>query len=108
MTWLCLRKTKNEVNLLFQNFHKMIETQYNTKLWVLRSDNSGEYQSSNLRKYMEGHDIIHQTMCSNTPMQNGVAERKTSPIVRGLSFFNNKTKANILFRKSSYVFRILY
>ena len=34
MTWLCLMKTKDEVNL-FQNFHKMIETQYNTKLGVL-------------------------------------------------------------------------
>ncbi|KAL6338049.1 hypothetical protein AAG906_010615 [Vitis piasezkii] len=37
MTWLCLMKTKDEVNLLFQNFHKMIETQYNAKwstIWV--------------------------------------------------------------------------
>ncbi|RVW83621.1 Retrovirus-related Pol polyprotein from transposon RE1 [Vitis vinifera] len=43
---------------------------------VLRSDNGGEYQSSDLQKYLEGHDIIHQTTCSNTPQQNGVAERK--------------------------------
>ena len=26
MTWLCLMKIKDEVNLLFQNFHKIIET----------------------------------------------------------------------------------
>ncbi|RVW64064.1 Copia protein [Vitis vinifera] len=32
MTWLCLMKTKDEVNLLFQNFHKVIETQYNAKV----------------------------------------------------------------------------
>ncbi|RVW45822.1 Retrovirus-related Pol polyprotein from transposon RE1 [Vitis vinifera] len=76
MTWLCLMKTKDEVNLLFQKFHKMIETQYNAKVWVLRSDNGGEYQSSDLQKYLEGHDIIHQTSCSNTPQQNEVAERK--------------------------------
>ncbi|RVW28177.1 Retrovirus-related Pol polyprotein from transposon TNT 1-94 [Vitis vinifera] len=76
MTWLCLMKTKDEVNLLFQKFHKMIETQYNAKVRVLRSDNGGEYQSSDLQKYLEGHGIIHQTTCSNTPQQNGVAEQK--------------------------------
>ncbi|RVW45771.1 Retrovirus-related Pol polyprotein from transposon RE1 [Vitis vinifera] len=76
MTWLCLMKTKYEVNLLFQKFHKMIETQYNAKVWVLRSDNGGEYQSSDLQKYFEGYGIIHQTTCSNTPQQNGVVERK--------------------------------
>nr|CAN81557.1 hypothetical protein VITISV_010784 [Vitis vinifera] len=73
---LILNKTKDEVNLLFQKFHKMIETQYNAKVRVLHSDNGGEYQSSDLQKYLEGHGIIHQTTCSNTPQQNGVAERK--------------------------------
>ncbi|KAL6316670.1 hypothetical protein AAG906_019583 [Vitis piasezkii] len=61
MTWLCLMKTKDE---------------YNAKVRVLRSDNGGEYQSSDLQKYLEGHGIIHQTTCSNTPQQNGVAEWK--------------------------------
>ena len=69
-------KTKDEVNLLFQKFHKMIETQYNAKVRVLRSDNGGEYQSFDLQKYLEEHDIIHQTTCSNSPQQNGVVERK--------------------------------
>ncbi|RVW75978.1 Retrovirus-related Pol polyprotein from transposon RE1 [Vitis vinifera] len=54
----------------------MIETQYNAKVRVLRSDNGGEYQSFDLQKYLEGHGIIHQTTCSNTPQQNGVAEQK--------------------------------
>ncbi|RVW62724.1 Retrovirus-related Pol polyprotein from transposon RE1 [Vitis vinifera] len=54
----------------------MIETQYNAKVRVLRSDNGGEYQSSDLQKYLEEPDIIHQTTCSNTPQQNGVAEQK--------------------------------
>ncbi|RVX00402.1 Retrovirus-related Pol polyprotein from transposon TNT 1-94 [Vitis vinifera] len=54
----------------------MIETQYNAKVRVLRSDNGGEYHSSDFQKYLEGHDILHQTTCSNTPQQNGVVERK--------------------------------
>ena len=76
MTWLCLMKTKDEVNLLFQNFHKMIETQYSTNLWLPWSNNGLEYQSSNLQKYLEGHDIIYQTTRFNTPHKYGVFERK--------------------------------
>ena len=76
MTWLCLMKIKDVVNLLFQNFHKMIETQNYRKLRVIRSDNGGEYQNSNLQKYLEGHDIIHKIMCSNTFKKNGVVEIK--------------------------------
>ncbi|RVW20346.1 Retrovirus-related Pol polyprotein from transposon TNT 1-94 [Vitis vinifera] len=84
MTWLCLMKTKDEVNLLFQNFHKVIETQNNAKVRVLRSDNGGEYQSSDLQKYLEGHDIIHHTTCFNTPQQNGVAKRKKLALVKAI------------------------
>ncbi|RVW83369.1 Retrovirus-related Pol polyprotein from transposon TNT 1-94 [Vitis vinifera] len=87
MTWLCLMKTKDEVNLLFQKFHKMIETQYNAKVRVLRSDNGEEYQSSDLQKYLEGHGIIHQTTCSNTPQQNGVAERKNRHLLEVVRVF---------------------
>ncbi|KAL6312675.1 hypothetical protein AAG906_039743 [Vitis piasezkii] len=54
----------------------MIGTQYNAKVRVLRSNNGGEYQSSDLQKYLKGHGIIHQTTCSNTPQQNGVAKWK--------------------------------
>ncbi|RVW66681.1 Retrovirus-related Pol polyprotein from transposon TNT 1-94 [Vitis vinifera] len=80
-----LDEDKDEVNLLFQKFHKMIETQYNAKVRVLRSDNGGEYQSSDLQKYLEGHGIIHQTTCSNTPQQNGVTERKNQHLLEGCS-----------------------
>ncbi|GKV35871.1 hypothetical protein SLEP1_g44077 [Rubroshorea leprosula] len=76
MTWVCLMKSKREVNLLFQKFHKMMETQYNTQIKVLRSDNGGKYQSSDMQRYVEAHRIIHQTTCPDTPQQNGVAQRK--------------------------------
>ncbi|KAL6314842.1 hypothetical protein AAG906_029058 [Vitis piasezkii] len=35
-----------------------------------------DYGEFDLQKYLEGHGIIHQTKCSNTPQQNGVAELK--------------------------------
>ena len=76
MTWVCLMKSKSEVNLLFQKFHKMVCSQYNAQVRVLRSDNGGEYLSFELKRYFEAHGTIHQTTCSDTPQQNGVAEQK--------------------------------
>lgn len=76
MTWLCLIKSKSEVNLLFQKFYNTIRTQYNVQIQVLRSDNGGEYHSSELKQFFDSHGLIHQTSCADTPQQNGVAERK--------------------------------
>nr|CAN71679.1 hypothetical protein VITISV_015841 [Vitis vinifera] len=93
--------TKDEVNLLFKKFHKMIETQYNAKVRVLRSDNGGEYQSSDLQKYLEGHGIIHQTTCFNTPQQNGIAERKNQHLLEGeaitfAAYLINRVPSNLI------------
>ncbi|KAM7531655.1 hypothetical protein LguiB_035065 [Lonicera macranthoides] len=76
MTWVCPMKSKGEVSGLFQRFHKQISTQYNATIQVLRSDNGGEYMSTELQAYFKLHGIIHQTTCPYTPQQNGVAERK--------------------------------
>ena len=60
-------KSKSEVNLLFQNFHKMVCSQYNVQVQVLRSDNEGEYLSFELKWYLEAYGTIHQTTCYDTP-----------------------------------------
>ncbi|KAK2984954.1 hypothetical protein RJ640_013380 [Escallonia rubra] len=78
MTWVQLMKSKSEVNVLFQQFCKMIHTQNTARIQVLRSDNGGEYLSAELQQYLKAHGIIHQTTCSNTPQQNRVDEKKSS------------------------------
>lgn len=45
MTRLYLMKTKGEMYLLFQKFHKMVKNQYNKKIQTLCNANSEEYQS---------------------------------------------------------------
>ena len=71
MTWVCLMKSKCEVNLLFQKFHKMVCSQYNAQVQVLRSDNGGEYLSFELKRYLEALRTVHQTTCSDTSQQMG-------------------------------------
>ena len=64
------------MNLLFQKFHKMVETLYNAKVQVLRSNNGREYQSSELQQYLEVHGILHQTTCPINPNQMGLQSAK--------------------------------
>ena len=75
MTWVCLMNSKSEVNLLFQNFLKMVCSQCNAQVQVLRIDNGGEYLSFELKRHLEALGTILQTTCSDTPQQNGVAEQ---------------------------------
>jgi transposase InsO family protein len=57
-------------------FHKMFQTQFNTSIKIVRSNNRGKYMSGNLNTYFPEHGIFHQTTCVDTPQQNSIAERK--------------------------------
>ena len=47
VTWVYLLKAKNEVFSCFQSFHKMVRTQFDANIKVLRSDNGTEYIDGN-------------------------------------------------------------
>jgi len=69
-------KEKYEVSQIFQNFHSMIQTQFHTKIQILKIDNAKEYFNSGLNTYCLNQDIIHKSSCIDTPQQNRVVERK--------------------------------
>ena len=60
----------------FKEFHKLVGTQFGTKIKILCSDNGTEYINREFHAYLHTHEILHQTTCVDTPTQNGVAERK--------------------------------
>ena len=67
----------------------MIKNQFQTAIKVLRTDNGIEYFKSILGEYLATIGIIHQSSCTNTPQQNGVAERKNRhllEVARALMF----------------------
>ena len=75
-TWLYLMKTKSEVHSIFKTFYKMVCTQFDCPLKILRSDNGGEFMYGGLASFFADNGIVHQTSCVDTPQQNGVVERK--------------------------------
>ena len=69
MTWIYMLRGKHKVLGCFQDFHKLVANQFNTRIRILRTDNGKEYVNNVFGAYLSEHGIIHQTTCPNTPSQ---------------------------------------
>ena len=77
-TWNYMLKLKSDATTTLQSFCAMIETQFETKIKIIRSDNGGEF---NMKDFYLKKGIIHQRSCVETPQQNAVVERKHQHIL---------------------------
>lgn len=59
----------------------MVVTQFDRKIYILHSDNGGEYFSSSLSTFLDESSIVHQITYLGIPEQNGVVERKNRHIL---------------------------
>lgn len=80
-TFLYFLKEKSQVFKTFVEFKNFVETQTESRLKCLRSDNGLEYMSSVFAEFCKNNGIQHQLTCVYTPQQNGVAERANRTIV---------------------------
>ncbi|KAM3013444.1 hypothetical protein FF2_026299 [Malus domestica] len=72
-TWVYLMNHKSDARSYLITFIHLVETQFSTRVKVLRSDNGPEFFMTH---FFSDKGILHQTSCVSTPQQNGVAERK--------------------------------
>jgi hypothetical protein len=77
-TWIFFMKLKSETSHLIKSFVSLIQTQFNTTIKCIRSDNGTEFL---LRDFYRQTGIVHQTSCVGTPQQNGIVERKHQHIL---------------------------
>ena len=59
----------------------MIETQFSSKIKLLRSYEGGKYTSKVFKSFLASNGIIHQLSCPHTPQQNGLVERKHGHLI---------------------------
>jgi hypothetical protein len=74
--WVFFMKEKSDTFSKFKEFRESAEGEVGKKIGCLRTDNGGEYSSSEFSQYLRECQIRHQYTCANTPQQNGIAERK--------------------------------
>jgi len=74
--WTYLMQEKSEASQLMKNFCLMVNTQFGTKVKIIKSDNGREFTSGPMKQFYGEHGIIHETNCADTPQQNLRVERK--------------------------------
>nr|XP_016510904.1 PREDICTED: uncharacterized protein LOC107828156 [Nicotiana tabacum] len=57
-------------------FTAMVKNQFNCSIKTIRTDNGLEFINSKTASFLQSEGIIHQKICSYTPQQNGIVERK--------------------------------
>lgn len=76
VTWVFLMKFKSETRDYLLYFFQWVQTQFNSKVKVLRTDNGLEFNHHDLVSHYNAHGMERQSSCTDTPQQNGVVERK--------------------------------
>ena len=64
-------KSKFDVRVHLQAFITHVETQFVTKIQIIRYDNGHEFS---MESFYKSKGIIHQTSCIEMPQQNGTVE----------------------------------
>ena len=72
-TWIYLMKSKFDTRPLLTSFITMIQTQFQTMIKQIRSDNGQEFH---MPEFYASKGIIHRCSCVETLQQNSIVERK--------------------------------
>ena len=81
--WVYILKHKDDVFLCFLEWKALVERSTNQKLKALRTDNVGEYMSTEFQTYLKKEGVRRELAVPKTPEQNGVAERMNRTLVEG-------------------------
>ena len=79
--WTYVLKRKDQVFDCFLQWKAEVEKSTGAKLKVLRTDNGGEFTSTEFQKYLKSEGVRHELTVPKTPEQNGVAERMNRTLI---------------------------
>lgn len=79
--WVYFLKHKDEAFQRFVEWKALVEKSSGHQVKILRTDNGGEYTSTQFEGFLKAEGIRHERTVLKTPEQNGVAERLNRTLV---------------------------
>ena len=73
--WVYFLKNKSDAFSTFRQWKALVENETGLRVKCLRSDNGGEYDHHEFKKFCKDNGIRMERTVRGTPQQNGVAER---------------------------------
>ena len=80
-SWIFPMKSRSEILPIYNNFAKMVETQFSKHIKTFRSDNILKYTQYVFQALLHSYGIVHHLTCPSTSQKNGRAERKLHHIL---------------------------
>ena len=90
--WIYVLKQKSEAFSKFLKWKALVELESTFKLKVLRTDNGGEYTSTEFNEYLKREGIKHELSVPKNPEQNGVAERLNRTLIEAVRAMLSSSK----------------
>ena len=90
--WVYCLQRKDQAFKKFCEWKAMVERSTGQKLKAIRTDNGGEFTSSEFEAHLQSEGVKHEFTIPKNPEQNGVAERMNRTLVetvRSLLFYAN-------------------
>ena len=95
--WTHLLATKSNAFPILKSFITFVQTQFQTTIKTIRSDNGMEFYDTAAIAFYTSHGIVHQTSCTATPQQNGVVERKHKHLLETTEALSFQSKIPVQF-----------
>ncbi|CAL1378920.1 unnamed protein product [Linum trigynum] len=80
-TWVYFLRLKSELKSVATDFLKMIQTQFDRPVKIIRSDPGGEFSSAPLYEVYRSLGVLTRQSCPGISQQNGLVERKNRHVM---------------------------
>ena len=69
-SWIFTMKSRSKILPIYNNFAKMVETQFSKRIKTFRSDNALEYTQYVFQALLHSYGTVHHQTCPGTSQQN--------------------------------------